>query len=48
MKRSLHLMNMAVLTSRSQTVDVRQQLRLGDSWVSHQADVYVALVEKTN
>lgn len=34
---------MTALTSRSQTVNVGQQLGLGDSWVSHQADVYVAL-----
>lgn len=35
--------NKTVLTSRSQTVNVGQQLGFGNSWVSHQADVYVAL-----
>lgn len=39
--------NRTVLTSRSQTVDVAQQLGLGDSRVSHQADVYVALKKKS-
>lgn len=39
--------NRTVLTSRSQTVNVGQQLGLGNSWVSHQADVYVALREKS-
>lgn len=32
-----------VLTSRSQAVNVRQQLGLGNSWISHQADVDVTL-----
>ena len=31
------------LTARGQAVDVGQQLRLGNSWVSHQADVDGAL-----
>jgi len=28
-----------LLTSRSQSVDVVKQLRLGNSWISHQTDV---------
>lgn len=35
-----------VLTSRSQAVHVGQQLGLGNSWISHQADVDVTLREK--
>lgn len=39
--------NRTALTSRSQTVNVGQQLGLGNAGVSHQADVYVALREES-